>query len=128
MKSITDQHFRGFCLNGPVVKESSCYAGDAADASSIPGSGRSPVGNSNPLQYSCLENPMDREARWATVHGFAKESDMTEHAHSHCRGNLYFTSRIRGLSSFLCLALQSQHILKLNPLFVLSILFRPIIQ
>ena len=40
---------------------------------SIPGSGRSPGGGSgNPIQYSCLENPMDREAWWATVHGVAK--------------------------------------------------------
>ena len=45
--------------------------------SSIPGSGRSPgVGNAQPLQCSCLENPMDRGAWWATVHGVAKESDM----------------------------------------------------
>ena len=41
----------------------------AGDAGSIPGSGRSPGGgNGNPLQYSCLENPMDRAAWWATVH------------------------------------------------------------
>jgi len=39
----------------------------------IPGLGRSPgAGNGNPLQYSCLENPMDRGARWAIVHGVAK--------------------------------------------------------
>ena len=39
----------------------------------IPGSGRSPGGgNGNPLQYSCLGNPMDREAWWATVHGVPK--------------------------------------------------------
>ena len=45
---------------------------------SIPGSGRSPgEGNDNPLQYSSLENPMDREAWQAIVHGVAKESDMT---------------------------------------------------
>ena len=45
---------------------------------SIPGSGRSPgEGNDNPLQYSSLENPMDREAWQATVHGVTKESDMT---------------------------------------------------
>ena len=44
----------------------------------LSGSGRSPGGgNGNPLQYSCLENPMDREAWWATVHGVTK-TDMTE--------------------------------------------------
>ena len=52
------------------VKASACNAGDL---SSIPGSGRSPgEGNGNPLQYSCLENPMDGGAWWATVHGVAK--------------------------------------------------------
>ena len=51
---------------------------DAGDVSSIPGSGRSPgEGNGYPLQYSCLGNAMDRGACWATVHGVAKESDMT---------------------------------------------------
>jgi len=51
-------------------KESTCSAGDGG---SIPGSGRPPgEGNGNPLQYSCLENPMDRGAWWATVHGVAK--------------------------------------------------------
>ena len=50
--------------------ESACNAGDLG---SIPGSGRSPgEGNGNPLQYSCLENPMDRRAWWATVHGVTK--------------------------------------------------------
>ena len=53
-----------------VGKESACNAGNL---SSIPGWGRSPgEGNGNPLQYSCLENPMDRRACWATVHGVAK--------------------------------------------------------
>ena len=52
---------------------------NTGDLSSIPGSGRSPGGgNGNPLQCSCLENPMDRGAWWATVHGVTKESDMTE--------------------------------------------------
>ena len=55
---------------GSDSKESACNAGDPG---SIPGSGRSPgEGNSNPLQYSCLENPIDREAWWATVHGVAE--------------------------------------------------------
>ena len=52
------------------VKASACNAGDLG---SIPGSGRSPgEGNGNPLQYSCLENPMDRGTSWATVHRVAK--------------------------------------------------------
>ena len=46
---------------------------NAGDMGSIPGSGRSPgEGNGNPLQYSCLENSMDRGAWWATVHGVTK--------------------------------------------------------
>ena len=54
-------------------------AGDVWDMGSIRGLGRSPgEGNRNPLQCSCLENSMDRGAWWATVHGVAKESDMTE--------------------------------------------------
>ena len=58
-----------------VGKESVCNAGDTA---LIPGLGKSPgEGNGNPLQYSCLENPMDRGTWWATVHGVT-ESDTTE--------------------------------------------------
>jgi len=50
----------------------------AGEADSIPGLGRSPgEGNGNPLQYTSLANPMDRGAWQATVHGDAKESDMT---------------------------------------------------
>ena len=52
---------------------------NAGDMDLIPGLGRSPgVGNSNPLQYSCLEDPMDRGAWWAPVHGVTKELDMTQ--------------------------------------------------
>ena len=48
-------------------------AANAGDVGLIPGSGRSPgEGNGNPLQYSCLENPMDRGAWWAAVHGVTK--------------------------------------------------------
>ena len=58
------------CPGGSVVKNPPANAGDAG---LIPGSGRSPgEGNSNPLWYSCLENPMDRRAWWATVHGVEK--------------------------------------------------------
>ena len=57
-------------------KESACGAGDTEDTSSIPGSRRSPgEGTGNPLQYSCLKNPIDSEARRTMVHGVAKESD-----------------------------------------------------
>ena len=60
-----------------VVKNTLTNAGVMG---SIPGQGRSPgEGNDNPLQYSCLENPMDRKAWWATIHEVAKELDMTEH-------------------------------------------------
>ena len=64
---------------GSEVKASACSAGDLG---SIPGLGRSPgEGNGNPLQYSCLENPMDGGAWWITFHGVAKSrtrlSDFT---------------------------------------------------
>ena len=53
---------------------------NAGDADSVPGLERSPArGNGNPLQYSCLENSMDRGAWWAAVHGVSKQLDTTEH-------------------------------------------------
>ena len=56
-----------------VVKNLPANAGDIQDMSLIPGLGRSPSGgHANPLQYSCLENPMDRRAWWAIVHGVTK--------------------------------------------------------
>ena len=59
-------------LNG---KESACNAGDVC---SVLGLRRSPrEGNDNPVQYSCLGDPTDRRAWWATVHGVTKEPDMT---------------------------------------------------
>ena len=69
-----EQHF--LALQGPTTlggsdgDESACNAGELG---SIPGLRRSPEeGNGNPLQYSCLENPMDRGAWGATVHGVAQ--------------------------------------------------------
>ena len=78
-------------IGGSEVKAPACNAGDLG---SIPGLGRSPgEGNGNPLQYSCLENPMDGGAWWATVHGVTKSwtrlSDFTLKAYikkAECRG------------------------------------------
>ena len=62
---------------GSDSKASACNAGDLG---LIPGLGRSPgEGNGNPLQYSCLENPMDGGAWWATVHGVAKSRTRLSH-------------------------------------------------
>ena len=62
-----------------TVKNLPANEGAIRDAGSIPGSGRFPEGgHGNLLQYSCLENPMDRGAWGATVHGACKESDTTE--------------------------------------------------
>ena len=61
-----------------VVKNTPANAGDVRDVGLIPGSGRSPgEGKGYPLQYSCLENPMDRGAWQATVHRGHAESDTT---------------------------------------------------
>ena len=66
----------------PSGKESACQCRRPRDVGSVAGSGKSPgVGNGNPLQYSCLENSMDRRSWWATVHGI-RESDTTEHTHT----------------------------------------------
>ena len=60
-------------IGDSVIKNPPTNAGDAEDTGSILGLGRFPAGgNGNPLQYSCLENSMDRGAWWATVHGVAK--------------------------------------------------------
>ena len=65
-----------------VVKNLPANAGDMKDMGPIPRSGRSPGGeNDNSLQYSCLQNPMDRGVGQIIVQGVAKELDMTVHAH-----------------------------------------------
>ena len=62
-------------IGGPVVKNPPANAGDTGDVGSIPGSGRSSgEGDGTPLQSSCLENPMDRGAWWALVHGVTRDT------------------------------------------------------
>ena len=69
---------------GSAVKHLAANAGDARDLDSIPGSGRSPgEGNANLLQYSCLENSVDRGAWWGPWG--LKELDMTEHTYTQRR-------------------------------------------
>ena len=68
-----------------MVKNPPANGGDTRDMGSIPRSGRSPGGgHDNPLQYSCLGNPMDREAWWAIVHGVSKsQTRLSTHTHTH---------------------------------------------
>ena len=67
-----------------VAKNPTANAGEVRDPGSIPGSGRSPGGeNDNRLQYSCLENPMDRETWWATVHRVAKSQTQLKQLNMH---------------------------------------------
>ena len=68
-----DRTFKEVTREALVVKNPPANAGDIGDAGWIAGSGRSPGGgHGNPLQYSCLENPMDRGAWWATVLGLQR--------------------------------------------------------
>ena len=78
LESTVFKDLKGASLEA-VSKESTCNMGDLG---SIPGSGRSPgEGNGNPLQYSCLENPMDRRAWRATVHGVTKSQTQLSDFH-----------------------------------------------
>ena len=82
---------------GAVVKNPSAYTGDVRDAGSIPGSKRSPgKGNGSPLQYSYLENPMDRGAWQVTVHEVAKSWTQLSNFH------LLTQLQSSGLSIMLC--------------------------
>ena len=88
--SLPSSTKRGF-PSGSEVKESARNAGDPG---SIPGSGRSSgEGNGNPLQYSCLGNPMDTGAWWPTVHGVAKSrTRLSDFASLETKKGFYFDS------------------------------------
>ena len=74
-----------------VVKNLPANAGDIRDIDSIPGSGRSPGGgNGYPLQYSCLENPTDRGAWWATVYEVTKSQTSHTHTHTHTHTHSHY--------------------------------------
>ena len=80
-KELKDVGFPG----GLAVKN---LPDNAGDTGLIPGSGRSPrEGNGNPLQYTCLENSMDRGAWQAVVHGITKELDMSQQLNNKCLKN-----------------------------------------
>ena len=82
-KPVTfDRYQKSYDFPGGSDGKVSAY--NAGDLGSIPGSGRSPgEGNGNPLLYSCLENPMDGGAWWATVHGVAKsQTRLSNFTHS----------------------------------------------
>ena len=84
-KYLLTTHYKGLpqWLSG---KDSACNAGAAGDTGSILGSGRSPEeGHGNPLQYSCLENPMDRGAWRATVHGVTQSQTRLKRLSTHAR-------------------------------------------
>ena len=92
---------------GSVGKESTSNAGDLG---SVPGSGRSPgAGNGNPLQYSCLENSMDRRAWRATVHGVTKSQTRISNQTQEQPDGRDALSKVRGRSMWLPDPLQGHH-------------------
>ena len=81
---------------GSDGKESAC---NAEDSGSIPGSQRSPgEGNGNPVQYSCLENSMDRGVWWATIHGVRKSRTQLSNQHFHF--HRYMEKNIKSIFSY----------------------------
>ena len=95
---------------GSVGKESTCSAGDTGDSGSIPESGRSPGGgHGNPLQYSCLENLMNRGAWQATVRRVAKSWTQLKWLSTHTHVLTYLTQTIIWNRFLLCLFLQSKN-------------------
>ena len=97
-KGIFEQRLKRDFLGGSVVKTLFSNAGDTGDAGSVPGLGRSHGGgNGNPLPHPCLENPMDRGAWQATVHGVAKSRTcLSGRAHLRDKGTIMWESRGEG--------------------------------
>ena len=101
---------------GSVGKESTCNAGDLG---LIPGLVRSPgEGHGNPLQYSCLGNPMDRGSWWATVHGGGKVSNMTKQQLLHDRHRFGGPRSLVGYSPWGCEESDTTEQLTLNTLHI----------
>ena len=93
---------------GSDCKESACSAGDP---SSIPGSGRFPrKRNDNPLQYSCLENPMDRGVWWATVHAVAKSQTCLSNNTFTLTDSLIRQEHMRKLWGIQCIAIRNSDV------------------
>ena len=89
-----------------AVKNPPANSGDIRDMGSIPGLGRSPgEGHGNPLQYSCLENPIDRGAWWATVHRVAKSQTKLKRLSTHTEKQLMFVclswAEVKGNSPYI---------------------------
>ena len=98
-------------------KEFTCNSGDTGDMDLIPGSGRSPgEGNGNLLQYSCLENPVDRGTWWATVQSVTKSWTPL----SHNPGIFFFGYFIIILLSVICLPWQTTDFMKARLLWVFA--------
>ena len=106
-----------FCVTipgGSVVKNPSANGGDV---DLIPGSGRSPgEGNGNPIQYSCLGNPMDRGAWWATIHEVAKSQIwLSDWAHVFVCAHTHTHTPVQPLSPESCLFVMTQSFSVLSP-------------
>ena len=96
-----------------VVKNLPANAGDIRDMSSIPGLGRSPgEGHGNPLQYSCLENPMDRGAWGTTVHGVTKSQTRLKQLSMHTCDQHRYQSIFREQFQSIFQNVMLEHVLK----------------
>ena len=129
-KILIDLHYRYTDFPGGSDGKASAY--NVGDLGSIPGSGRSPgEGNGNPLQYSCLENPIDRGAWWAAVHGVAKSrtqlSDFTSlYFFFIIILVLYYYLSTKKIPKDLCLKQTHTHISLSHTHIMLSGFFKPL--